>query len=234
MSKTIYVSDFDDTLATTGGDIRMTTADGTSRELTPAEYAVYDKKDGDEFDFDDFNDIIDPEPIFKNVRVLQRAVSSSRVDKVAILTARANPEPIARFLKMIGITSGVSIVALGDADPQKKKDYLRRQLEKGYTRMAFADDSPKNVAVAKELRDEFPEAKIVVRHAQPPEKEPAIRGKTRKKRDPEATVKNSATFRQRRDLTATVRNPETGRDILVKTALKYPPDHPAYKAATKL
>jgi hypothetical protein len=217
MSKTIYVSDFDDTLTTTGGVIRLTAGDGSKRELSPAEYAVYDKKDDDQFDFSDFDDVIDPEPIAKNVRVLRRAVESGRVDKVAILTARANPEPIARFLKMIGITRDVSIVALGDADPQKKKEYLRRQLEAGYTRMAFADDSPKNVAVARELRDEFPEAKIVVRHAHPPETEPAIRGKTRKKID----------------RTATVKNPVTGNDILQITAMKYPPDHPAHIAALK-
>lgn len=31
-----------------------------------------------------------------------------------------------------------------------------------------------------------------------------------------------------------IRNPETGNDILVKTALKYPQDHPAYKSAASL
>jgi len=35
-------------------------------------------------------------------------------------------------------------------------------------------------------------------------------------------------------LNKTIRNPETDNDILVKTALKYPKDHPAYKAAAKL
>jgi hypothetical protein len=217
MAKTIYVSDFDDTLVTTKGAIRLTSADGTQSSLTPAEYAVYDKKAGDEFDFSDFADVIDPQPIQKNFKVLQRAVASPKVDKVVILTARSKPEPIARFLKSMGIESGLSIVALGDGDPQKKKDYLKRQLEAGFTRMAFADDSPKNVAVAKELRDEFPQAAIVVRQAHPPEE------KHPTQENPRSPI----------DRAARVKNPITGNEILQITALSYPPDHPAYIAARK-
>jgi hypothetical protein len=217
MAKTIYVSDFDDTLATTGAVIHITDASGEKRTMSPADYAVYEPQRGDEFDFSEFDDLIDPRPIPRYVRLLKKAAESDRVDKVAILTARAAVEPVARFLQMVGMSGGIKIVALGDSNPERKKAYLRKQIEQGYTRMAFVDDSPKNIEVARELSDEYPNAKILAHHVKPHEHQidgPII---SKKSRDPDARVKN----------------PITGRDILVKTALEYPPDHPAHRAAIK-
>jgi len=218
MSKTIYVSDFDDTLATTSAHIYVTDSSGETRKISPAEYAVYEPKQDDTFDYSEFDDLIDPRPIPRYVRLLRKAVKSDKVDKVAILTARGKVEPVAKFLKMVGISSEIKIVALGDSNPERKKTYLRAQLEKGYTRMAFVDDSPKNVEVARELMDEYPNAQVLVHqvkaHEEPKEDEPST---DKKEIDPDARVKN----------------PITGRDILVKTALDYPPDHPAHQAAIK-
>jgi hypothetical protein len=66
---------------------------------------------------------------------------------------------------MHGITSGVSIAALGDANPEKKAAYIRKHMKDGYDRVAFIDDSPKNVQAVKALRAEFPDAKILVHQA---------------------------------------------------------------------
>jgi hypothetical protein len=222
MAKTIYVSDFDDTLATTSAVIYVTDASGKRRSMSPADYAVYDAEDGDEFDYSEFDDLIDPRPIPRYVRLLRKAVESPRVDKVSILTARGKVEPVARFLKMVGITKDIKIVALGSSDPERKKSYLAKQIEDGYTRMAFVDDSPKNVDVARQLMDEHPTAKILVHHVKPHEHTP----KSTEDGEPRSP-------RTARDLTARVKNPITGRDILVKTALNYPPDHPAHLAVTK-
>jgi hypothetical protein len=217
MAKTIYVSDFDETLATTGAVVHVTDVSGEKRTMSAAEYAVYEPQEGDVFDHSEFDDLIDPRPIPRYVRLLRKAAQSDRVDKVAILTARAKVEPVARFLRMVGMPGDIKIVALGTSDPERKKAYLRKQIEQGYTRMAFVDDSPKNVEVARELSDEYPNARILAHHVKPPEHqvdEPII---SKKSRDPNARVKN----------------PITGRDILVKTALDYPPDHPARRAAIK-
>jgi hypothetical protein len=219
MSKTIYVSDFDDTLATTSAVIYVTDSSGKTRKMSPAEYAVYEPADGDNFDYSEFDDLIDPRPIPRYVRLLRKAAESPRVDKVAILTARGKVEPVARFLQMVDMPGQIKIVALGDSNPERKKAYLKKQIEAGYTRMAFVDDSPKNVEVSRQLMDEHPEARILV-HQVPSHEEPS--------ETDEPTADRTA-----RDLTAKVKNPITGRDILVKTALNYPPDHPAHKAATK-
>ena len=45
----------------------------------------------------------------------------------------------------------------------------------------------------------------------------------------EGTIKN-----QKIDWSITVKNPETGNDILLKTALKYTPDHPAHILAKNI
>jgi hypothetical protein len=162
MGKTLFVSDFDDTLAQTDSKIFLTRK-GKRIEMDPAAFAVYDEQPGDKFDFSEFDKLINPKPIQRFVKLLKQAIG--RADKIAVLTARGHTRPVAQFLKMHGITSGVSIAALGDANPEKKAAYIRKHMKDGYDRVAFIDDSPKNVEAVKALRTEFPKAKILVHQA---------------------------------------------------------------------
>ena len=162
MGKTLFVSDFDDTLAQTDSKIFLTRK-GERIEMDPAVFAVYDEQPGDKFDFSEFDKLINPKPIQRFVKLLKQAIG--RADKIAILTARGHTRPVAQFLKMHGITSGVSIAALGDANPEKKAAYIRKHINDGYDKVAFIDDSPKNVQAVKALRTEFPDAKILVHQA---------------------------------------------------------------------
>ena len=162
MGKTLFVSDFDDTLAQTDSKIFLTRK-GERIEMDPAAFAVYDEQPGDKFDFSEFDKLINPKPIQRFVKLLKQAIG--RADKIAILTARGHTRPVAQFLKMHGITSGVSIAALGDANPEKKAAYIRKHMKDGYDKVAFIDDSPKNVQAVKALRTEFPDAKILVHQA---------------------------------------------------------------------
>jgi hypothetical protein len=162
--KTLFVSDFDDTLAMTDANVILI-RNGERTSLTPAEFAVYEPEPGDSFDFSEFDQLINPRPIQRFVKLLQAAVHEKRADKVVVLTARNHTRPVAQFLKMIGITSGVAIAALGDANPEKKARYIEKQIQDGYERVLFVDDSAKNVAAVKKLQDKYPEAKIVVHQA---------------------------------------------------------------------
>lgn len=162
MGKTLFVSDFDDTLAQTDSKIFLTRS-GKRIEMDPAAFAVYDEQPGDKFDFSEFDKLINPKPIQRFVKLLKQAIG--RADKIAILTARGHTRPVAQFLKMHGITSGVSIAALDSADPEKKAEYIRKHMKDGYDRVAFIDDSPKNVEAVKALRKEFPKAKLLVHQA---------------------------------------------------------------------
>lgn len=163
-NKTLFVTDFDDTLAMTDANVILV-RNGQKTSLTPAEFAVYEPKPGDNFDFSEFDQLINPRPIQRFVKLLQKAVKEKRADKVAVLTARNHTRPVAQFLKMIGIESGVAIAALGDANPEKKARYIEKQIVDGYTRVLFVDDSAKNVAAVKRLQDKYPETKILVHQA---------------------------------------------------------------------
>lgn len=88
MAKVLRVFDFDDTLATTVSYIYVKHKDGTKTTLSPEEYAKYDEKPGDEYDFSDFNRMLNkPRVIKKNFKLLQRMLKNP-TKKVTILTAR--------------------------------------------------------------------------------------------------------------------------------------------------
>jgi adenine/guanine phosphoribosyltransferase-like PRPP-binding protein len=171
-NKTLFVTDFDDTLAMTDANVILVRK-GEKTSLTPAEFAVYEPAPGDNFDFSEFDQLINPRPIQRFVKLLQKAVHENRADKVVVLTARNHTRPVAQFLKMIGIESGVAIAALGDANPQKKARYIEKQIQDGYGRVLFVDDSAKNVATVKALQDRYPHAKIVVHQATEHAEEPS-------------------------------------------------------------
>lgn len=184
--KTLYVTDFDDTLAMTDANVILI-RNGERTSLTPAEFAVYEPEKGDVFDFSEFDQLINPRPIQRFTKLLQRVVQEKRADKVVVLTARNHTLPVVQFLRMIGITSGVAIAALGDANPEKKARYIEKQIQDGHTRVVFVDDSAKNVAAVNRLKDKYPEVKLVVHQAkehQPDSKEtPSEKQDTRQPED---------------------------------------------------
>lgn len=216
--KTLYVTDFDDTLVHTDARVILIDKDGKRRELSPAEYASYEKQDGDTFDFSEFEQLKNARPIKKYLGLLQRVLAEKRADKVVVLTARGHTRPIAQFLKDNGITSGVAIAALGSSDPMAKARYIEKHINDGYTRIAFVDDAPKNVKAVKTLIDKYPQAKLVIRQAEEPDTQKTGATPTKKTR-----LKDLLKHK--------VKNPLTGNDILVKTALGYSQDNAARKVA---
>lgn len=175
--KTLFVSDFDDTLARTDARV-FVIRNGKRVAMSPEEYAVYQERPGDEFDFSEFNQLRNPRPITRFTKLLQKAVLEKKADKVVVLTARGHTRPVAQFLRMIGITKGVSIAALGSSDPQKKAEYIDKNIRQdGYDRVAFIDDSPKNVEAVKALRKKHPKVKMLVHQAKPhvQKKQPSVK-----------------------------------------------------------
>ena len=100
MGRILRVFDFDDTLAKSVAYIYVKDKDGKETTLSPAQYAKYKPKRGDEFDFRDFNSMLNkPRVIKKNFKLLQQMLKNPN-KKVTILTARALGFPIRKFLKM--------------------------------------------------------------------------------------------------------------------------------------
>ena len=94
MARVLRVFDFDDTLAKSVSYIYVKHKDGSESKLDPAQYAKYEEKPGDEYDFRDFNRMLNkPQVIKKNVNLLKKMLSSGD-KKVTILTARALGFPV--------------------------------------------------------------------------------------------------------------------------------------------
>ena len=169
-SKKLRVFDFDDSIVTTTSYIYVNNEkNGRSFKLTPGEYAVYTAKDGDVFDYSDFQKIQNPKIIKGYFELLRRMASMGGKDRgVYILTARAAYKPIHKFIKDSGI-KGVYVVALGDSNPEKKADWIENKVkDEGYDDVFFVDDSPKNVEAVKKRLKKYPNVKQkiqIVKHS---------------------------------------------------------------------
>lgn len=172
--KTLFVSDFDDTLAKTDAEVIVIKASGETVRMKPDKYAVYEPQPDDKFDFSEFEQLKNPRPIQRFVKLLRQAGPDGKADKVVVLTARGHTRPVAQFLKMMGITSGITIAALGDSDPKKKARYIEKQIHDGFTRVAFVDDSPKNVKAVEMLRAKYPDVKLLVHQAKTQSEHPPV------------------------------------------------------------
>ena len=144
-TKKLRVFDFDDTLVKTKSHIYVKHSGGKKSKLTPGEYAVYEPKPDDQFDFSDFERVQDPQEIKGVTKLLKTVARAEGERKVVILTARSAYKPVKDYLKDIGL-EGIYVVALGDSDPQKKADWIEDKIKKGYDDVFFIDDSHKNVA----------------------------------------------------------------------------------------
>jgi hypothetical protein len=158
---------------------------------------------------------------------------------VVILTARSAYKPLKDYLKDVGIDN-IYVVALADADPQKKADWIEDKIKSGVNDVFFIDDSHKNVAAVKALAKKYPKVSLKVRHVQhetpttPPQdkikggkkEKDFIKGKSMANND--MRLKN---LLPKTDLDKKVKNPDTGKMIKIKTALGYEKDTKAYKAA---
>ena len=162
--KKIRVFDFDDTLVQTVSHIYVTQSNGKKLKLTPGEYAIYEPKSGDEFDFSDFQKVNQPQEIKGVTRLLKNIVRVGGSD-IYILTARAAYKPIKDYLSDIGLKN-IYVVALADSDPQKKADWIEDKIKAGANDVFFIDDSHKNIQAVKSLEKKYPKISLKVRHVQ--------------------------------------------------------------------
>lgn len=160
--KKLRVFDFDDTLVKTGSLIYVTTQSGKNFTLTPGEYAVYEPRPGDDFDYSDFSKLIDPREIVWTVRILRNVVAKG--GEVVILTARAAQAPVYQFLEDAGLPP-IEVIALASGNPEKKADYIeKRIIEDGFDYVEFFDDSEKNVEAVRRRMTNYPDVDVDARH----------------------------------------------------------------------
>ena len=161
LEKKLRVFDFDDTLVKSNSKVFLIRK-GKRKEMTPGEFAIYKKKPGDEFDFSEFDKVIEPKQIKSMFKVFKNIYKASGSRRLTILTARAAYKPVRKFLKDVGFNN-VYVVALGDSNPRKKSDWIESQIKNGYDDILFLDDSPKNVSLVKKLKQKYPNIKMDAR-----------------------------------------------------------------------
>ena len=153
-SKKLRVFDFDETLVLTKSYIYVKQPNGNEKKLTPAEFAVYTEKPGEEYDFRDFYSVQEPQELKRITKVLKRIIQKNRGDGVFILTARpqAVDKHVAKYLKDIGINQKIPVTGLQNNNPKAKADWIEDKIDnEGYDDVYFADDSIKNVEAVKKM-----------------------------------------------------------------------------------
>lgn len=142
----LHIFDFDDTLVDSAAQVHITHTDGRQESLSSEEYAKYTPKDGDIFNFSDFDaypedaEII--EPVFKELR---QAISKSGLKNVTILTARSNSAPVKLFMKNQGIEA-INIAAVGTSDPYAKAQYIVDRVKKeSHDMVVVFEDNVRNI-----------------------------------------------------------------------------------------
>lgn len=236
-TKKLRIFDFDDTLVKTRSHIYIKHSDGKKSKLTPGEYAIYEPKKDDQFDFSDFEQVKQPQEIKGVTKLLKTVVKSEGERKVVILTARGAYKPVKDYLQDIGL-EGIYVVALADADPQKKADWIEDKIKKGYNDVFFIDDSHKNITAVNKLREKYPNIKMKVQHVKheipkAPEKQFKNSEKGNMPTKKETPKGNDMSLKSLlpKNLDKKVKNPETGKMIKISSALKYDKNTKAFKAA---
>jgi hypothetical protein len=165
--KVLSVFDFDDTLAKADAWIYVQRSGRTIKKLDPAQFAVYEPRPGESFDFRDFDKKLqNPRIIKQNIELLKKQLDKARrssrgARKVTILTARRIGAPVTSFLKSLGINAYV--VPVGSSDPKVKADWIEQQIIKGYDTVYFMDDSPKNTKAVQKMLRRYPKVRSLVK-----------------------------------------------------------------------
>ena len=156
--KGITIVDFDDTLATSNSKVIVNMPDGTTKKITPAEFAKQHaalELEGAKFDFSEFNKVIGgkPGPFFNKVKKLAEKFGT---EQIHILTARpqASAAAIQAFMKGLGIDINIdNIVGLEDGRPEAKRDFIIKKAAEGFNDFLFADDVTANTKAVQQALD---------------------------------------------------------------------------------
>lgn len=153
--KILYAFDLDDTLITSKSDVIVTNPEQGTFKLTPAEYALYEPGPNDELDFSEFAKLKNPKIIKDNFELFSKILEKSSNlpnAKTIILTAR-QPEvstDLEAFLEKRNLPQ-VTLHAVGSSDPEEKLKVIQNYIGKGFNKIRFYDDSPKNIKSIKSL-----------------------------------------------------------------------------------
>ena len=159
-TKGISVFDFDDTLAYSNSKVIVNMPNGTTKKITPAEFAIKSEsllEQGADFDFSEFNKVVEGRKGPLADLALKRQEKFGSGD-IFVLTARpqASAVSIKAFLDGIGLNIPLkNITGLEDGSPDAKALWILDKATKGYNDFYFADDALPNVQAVKNILDQI-------------------------------------------------------------------------------
>ena len=165
-SSTLYIFDFDDTLVSSGANVKVTHADGTIELLKSHEFATYKPEKEDQFDFTEF-DVYPPNGklITNTFRILKKSIKENDAHDIIVLSARGEAKPMRDFLGDNGVTSPIGIVGVGSSDPNAKSNVVLQKISKNpgrYQEVVIYEDSINNItAITKAIHKEYPDISVV-------------------------------------------------------------------------
>jgi len=195
----LRIFDFDETIAFTKSSVRVVTPSGEKIEFpSQLEYDNWIKKMrqelaiqdfdpvgamvrmGYQFDYSDFDKVIDPEENEEVVKILGRVVGANRGDpqrEIYIMTARGpeSKKPIFDYLMTLKREDGsprfeesdfAGIITLAGQSKQKAiENIIHKHSLDGQSsidQISFFDDSQKNLDDVLQLRDKYPDIGIAI------------------------------------------------------------------------
>jgi len=147
MSKKLRVFDFDDTLFHTSGKVMVTHADGSIEPFTPAQYAVYDPRSGDKFDYSQFVSVVDPKIIRSVAKSFYKIINAGGDDRLTVILTARGPDSVPHIQNTLQkyFRVNIPIIAVNSSNPQTKADWIKNKIDAGFDDVFFVDDSPKNI-----------------------------------------------------------------------------------------
>lgn len=156
MSKKLRVFDFDDTLFHTSGKVIVAHADGSTDQFTPAQYAVYEPRSGDKFDFSQFVSVVDPKVIRPVAKRFYKIVNAGDDGRLTVILTARGPDSVPHIQNILQkyFRVNIPIIAVNSSNPQTKADWIKNKIDAGFDDVFFVDDSPKNIkAVYAAIKD---------------------------------------------------------------------------------
>tara|TARA_A100001015_G_scaffold60432_1_gene66664 strand:- start:1357 stop:1932 length:576 start_codon:yes stop_codon:yes gene_type:complete len=152
---TLYIFDFDDTLAMTNSHVRIIGKDGLLKHrLNSRAFAKYRHRPGENLDFSEFNTATGT-LISDTVQEMESAISDYGVGNVFIVTARSEPRPVEMFLQSMGVSVPEVVATAGS---EGKATWLTKKLLSGnYKSVKVYEDCKKNISMLRDVVEAYNE-----------------------------------------------------------------------------
>lgn len=148
--KTLFIFDFDDTLALTRSHVTVTSPGQDPRRLSSKEFAKYEFNPDDDLDFSEFMTVKKGASLIDStVEDMQKAMQSQGRENVYIVTARSIAAPVEEFLRNLGIDYPEVVATTGSAN--KAKWLTRKLFENDYQKVVVYEDCKNNIQMLKDV-----------------------------------------------------------------------------------